>query len=43
MARYKLDSGCKLLIYKDLKVCFFSGQFSQSLVAQGFGEAPGKI
>jgi hypothetical protein len=28
LARYKLDSGRKSLIYKDLKLCFFSGQFS---------------
>jgi hypothetical protein len=43
MARYKLDSARKSLIYKDLKLCFFSGHSSQSLADQGFGEAPGKI
>jgi hypothetical protein len=42
-ARYKLDSACKSLIYKDLKLCFFSGHFSQSLAAQGFGGAQRKI
>jgi hypothetical protein len=41
--RYKLDSVCKSLIYKDLKLCFFSGHSSQSLADQGFGAAPGKI
>jgi hypothetical protein len=41
--RYKLNSACKLLIYKGFKYCFFSGHFNQSLVAQGFGEAQGKI
>ncbi len=43
MARYKLNSACKLLIYKDIKFCFFFGHFSQSLVAQGFGGAQWKI
>jgi hypothetical protein len=43
MLRYKLDSVCKSLIYKDFAVCFFSGHFSQSLVDQGFGGAPQKI
>jgi len=42
-ARYKLNSACKLLIYKDIKFCFFSGHFSQSLAAQGFGGAQRKI
>jgi hypothetical protein len=42
-ARYKLNSACKWLIYKDIKFCFFSGQFSKSLMAQGFFGAHEKI
>jgi hypothetical protein len=31
------------LIYKDFKLCFFSGHSSQSLDLQGFGGRQGKI
>jgi hypothetical protein len=41
--RYKLHSACKSLICKDIKLCFFSGQFSQSLDFQGLGVAQDKI
>jgi hypothetical protein len=34
---------CKLLIYKDIKFCFFSEHSSQSLMPQGFDGAQGKI
>jgi hypothetical protein len=36
-SRYKTDSEAKLLIYKDLKLCFFCGHSSESLDFQGFG------
>jgi hypothetical protein len=42
-ARYKLHSARKLLIYKELKLCFFFVHFNQSLAAQGFGEVQEKI
>jgi hypothetical protein len=41
--RYKLHSARKLLIYKELKLCFFCGHSSQSLDFQGFGRAQDKI
>jgi hypothetical protein len=41
--RYKLHSARKSLIHKDLKLCFFSGQFSESLDLQGFGAAQDNI
>jgi hypothetical protein len=42
-ARYKLHSARKWLIHKDLKLCFFSGQFSESLDLQGFGATQDNI
>lgn len=36
---YKLHSARKLLIYNDLNLCVFFDHFSQSLAAQGFGDA----
>jgi hypothetical protein len=41
--RYKLHSARKWLIHKDLKLCFFSGHFSQSLDLQGFGATQDNI
>jgi hypothetical protein len=41
--RYKLHSARKSLIHKELKLCFFSGQFSESLDLKGLGATQDKI
>jgi hypothetical protein len=41
--RYKSHSARKSLIHKEIKLCFFCGQSSQSLDFQGFGVAQDNI
>jgi hypothetical protein len=40
---YKTNSCLNLLIYNDIKICFFCGQGSESLDLQGFEGSQGDL